>query len=267
MISENLRLKDRIAFITGAGTGIGKAISLRLAKEGADVIATDINPDTVSKTAHEISSLTGRQAHFFILDVSNSHEVEQVIDKAWNIFGRIDLLINNAGVSTMNYVWELTEKDWDYNMNVNAKGVFLVTVATLKRMIRYNYVKKPKIVNIASIAGKIPAPFLAHYTASKFAVVGFTKAVALEVAKFGINVNAVCPGFVQTSMQEREVVWEAKLRGITPDEVRKGYLSQIPLGRLETPEDVAKVVAFLCSDDADYITGQAINVDGGVVMF
>jgi NAD(P)-dependent dehydrogenase (short-subunit alcohol dehydrogenase family) len=166
----------------------------------------------------------------------------------------------------MNRLVDLTEKDWDFNMDVNAKGVFLVTVAAVRRMINEDYgQEKPKIVNVASAAGKIPGPFLAHYTASKFAVVGFTKAAALELAPFKITVNCVCPGYVQTSMQEREVIWEGKLRGITTEEVKQGYLTQVPLGRLATPDDVATIVAFLCSHDSDYMTGQAVNVTGGQV--
>jgi meso-butanediol dehydrogenase / (S,S)-butanediol dehydrogenase / diacetyl reductase len=168
----------------------------------------------------------------------------------------------------MNHIWDLTEKDWDFNMNVNAKGVFLVTVSALRKMLDHEYGReKPKIVNTASMAGKIPGLYLAHYTASKFAVIGFTKEAALELAPLGINVNCVCPGYVKTGMQERELEWEAKLSNKTPDQVRAGYLSQVPLGRLCEPDDVAKIVAFLCSHESDYMTGQAINVTGGQVMF
>jgi len=153
-------------------------------------------------------------------------------------------------------------------MDVNAKGVFLVTRAAVRRMLKTDYgAEKPKIVNIASMAGKLPGVFLVHYTASKFAVVGFTKAVALELAPYKINVNCVCPGYVETKMQKRELVWEAKLSGTTPEKIKEGYLHQVPLGRLAKPEDVATIVAFLCSHDADYMTGQAINITGGQVMF
>ena len=127
--------------------------------------------------------------------------------------------------------------------------------------------ERPKIVNIASMAGKVPGAFLAHYTASKFAVIGFTKGSALELAPLKINVNCVCPGFVNTSMQERELVWESKLRGITPEEVKNGFLAQVPLGRPATPDDVATIVAFLCSHETDYMTGQAINITGGQCTF
>jgi NAD(P)-dependent dehydrogenase (short-subunit alcohol dehydrogenase family) len=161
----------------------------------------------------------------------------------------------------MNWFWELTEEEWDYNMNVNAKGVWLVSKHVAPHMIKK---RKGKIVNTASMASKIGAPLLAHYSASKFAVIGFTQAISKELAPYNINVNAVCPGFVKTSMQDREIVWEAKLRGIDePEKVREEYIKQTPLGRLCYPEDVAKVVLFLASEDADFLTGQAINVTGG----
>ena len=173
-----------------------------------------------------------------------------------------EILISNAGVSTMNYIDDLTEEEWDFNMNVNAKGIFL----TNQEAIKYFKERKIKgrIVNTASLAAKVGAPLLAHYSASKFAVVGFTQAAARETAKFGIRINAVCPGFVKTSMQDREVEWEAKLRSLTPKQVIEEYISQTPLGRLEKPEDVAKVVLFLSGSDSDFMTGQAVNVTGGV---
>jgi meso-butanediol dehydrogenase/(S,S)-butanediol dehydrogenase/diacetyl reductase len=261
------RFEFKKAFVTGAGTGIGKAIATRLASEGAQVIVTDINLLWAKSTAEEITKKYSVEALAFKLDVTNSAEVDEVIQKAWRDCGRIDFLINNAGVSTMNRVVDLSEQEWDYNMNVNAKGVFLVTRAALRMMLNHDYgSEKPKIVNTASMAGKYGTPFLAHYCASKFAVVGFTQALALELAPYGITVNAVCPGYVQTSMQERELNWEAKLRNMTPEQVKAEYLAHVPLGRLETPEDVANVFAFLCSHDADYITGQAINVSGGQAL-
>jgi meso-butanediol dehydrogenase/(S,S)-butanediol dehydrogenase/diacetyl reductase len=262
-----LRFDEKNAFVTGGGTGIGRAIALRLASERARVIITDINPDWAKRTATEVEK-NGGTAITLKLDVTNSKEVSSVTEEAWKRLGQIDLLVNNAGVSTMNRLVDLTEQDWDFNMDVNAKGVFLVTVAMVRKMIQYDYgPEKPKIVNVASMAGKIAAACLPHYTASKFAVVGFTRAVALELAPLKINVNCVCPGYVQTSMQERELVWEAKLRNMTPQQVKDGYLAQVPLGRLATAEDVATAVAFLLSHDADYMTGQAINVTGGQIMF
>jgi NAD(P)-dependent dehydrogenase (short-subunit alcohol dehydrogenase family) len=158
----------------------------------------------------------------------------------------------------------LTAEDWDFNFNVNAKGVFLTNQAAVRHFLER---KIPGvIVNTASLAAKVGAPLLAHYSASKFAVLGWTQALAREHAKDGIRVNAVCPGFVKTPMQEREVVWEAKLADMTPEQVRQSYIDQTPLGRLETPEDVAGVVVFLASDAARFMTGQGINVTGGVYM-
>jgi len=195
------------------------------------------------------------------MDVTNKSQVSQVVETVVSCHKRVDVLVNNAGVSTMAPVVDLTEEEWDFNMNVNAKGVFLCSQAVLPVMMSSS---RGKIVNIASMAAKMGAPFLAHYSASKFAVLGFTQALAREVAHYNINVNAVCPGFVATSMQDREVVWEAKLRGITPDMVREDYIRQTPLGRLCQPEDVAKVVLFLASSEADFMTGQAVNVTGGI---
>jgi meso-butanediol dehydrogenase / (S,S)-butanediol dehydrogenase / diacetyl reductase len=261
------RLAGKLGFITGAGAGIGRAISLRLASEGAKILCTDLNAEWAEITATAIRE-EGGKAVSMKLDVTNKDEVDRVVDGCWREHGPVHLLINNAGVSTMNHLWDLTEKDWDFNMDVNAKGVFLVTVSVLRKMIKHDYGdEKPRIVNTASMAGKMPAIYLAHYTASKFAVVGFTKSAAMELASFGINVNCVCPGYVKTGMQERELVWEAKLGNKTPEEVKASYVTQVPLGRLCEPEDVANIVSFLCSREASYMTGQALNVTGGQVMF
>jgi NAD(P)-dependent dehydrogenase (short-subunit alcohol dehydrogenase family) len=158
---------------------------------------------------------------------------------------------------------DLSEKDWDFNMDVNAKGVFLTNREAVRRFLASG--TKGRIVNTASLAGKTGVPLLAHYAASKFAVVGFTQSLAKEVAANGIRVNAVCPGFVRTSMQEREIAWEAELRGMTAAAVREEYVALTPLGRMEEPEDVAKAVVFLASDLSGFVTGESINVTGGVL--
>ena len=259
-----MRLKDKTAIVTGAGSGIGRGIALALAKEGAHVVAMDVKKGLAIKTAREAEGL-GRQALALRGDVRSSKDIDAMVQKTIDKFGRIDILVNNAGVSTMNWMIDLKEEeDWDFNMDVNAKGVFLVSRAVARQMIKQG--QGGKIVNIASIAGKIGVRFLSHYTASKFAVVGFTKACALELAPYKITVNAVCPGGVQTDMQKREIGWEAKLKGITEEEVKKSYVRSIPLGRLEAPEDIAKVVLFLCCEEADYITGEAIDVAGGMML-
>jgi len=259
-----MRLKDKIAIVTGAGGGIGRAIALALAKEGVHVVIMDVKEELASKTAKEVEAL-GRRALAVRGDVRSSKDIDAMVQKTLDKFGHIDILVNNAGVSTMNWMVDLREEeDWDFNMDINAKGTFLVTRAVARQMIKQG--QGGKIVNTASLAGKIGVRFLSHYAASKFAVVGLTKSYALELAPYKITVNAVCPGLVQTDMQRREIGWEAKLRGITEEEVKKGYVESVPLGRLETPEDVAKVVLFLCSEEADYITGEAINVTGGMML-
>lgn len=257
------RFENQVVMITGAGGGIGRAIAENFAKEGAILALTDVDERVLEDL---VSSLKRQEAQVtsYRMDVTKEEEIKRVVEAILKDFRKIDILVNNAGVSTMNWFWELTEEEWDFNMNVNAKGVWLVTKHVAPHMIQR---RKGKIVNIASMAAKIGAPFLAHYSASKFAVVGFTQAAAKELAPYGINVNAVCPGFVKTPMQDREVVWEAQLRGIDdPEKVRNEYIAQTPLGRLCYPEDVARVVLFLASKDACFMTGQAINVTGGVCM-
>jgi meso-butanediol dehydrogenase/(S,S)-butanediol dehydrogenase/diacetyl reductase len=257
------RFKDKVVMITGAARGIGKAIAKAFAEEKATLALTDKDFETLKKTLEEIKKLSP-DSKAYELDVTNSEMVKEVVEKIIKDFGRIDVLVNNAGVSTMNWFWKLSEEEWDFNMNVNAKGVWFVSKYVAPHMIER---KKGKIVNVASMAAKLGAPLLAHYSASKFAVVGLTQAMAKELAPYGINVNAVCPGFVKTSMQDREVVWEAKLRGIDdPERVREEYIKMTPLGRLCYPEDVAKVVRFLASEDADFMTGQAVNVTGGACV-
>ncbi|GAI50261.1 unnamed protein product, partial [marine sediment metagenome] len=180
-----------------------------------------------------------------------------MVEKVIKEFGQIDILVNNAGISSMAPMVDLKERDWNANMSVNAKGVFLCSKAVAKHMIQR---RSGKIINNASLAAKRGARFLAHYSASKFAVLGLTYTMAIELAPYNITVNAVCPGIVETDMIRREWKWEGDLRRMTPEKVRKEVLSTIPLGRLAKPEDIAGVVAFLASEDADYITGQPINI-------
>jgi len=255
--------KDKVVVITGAGKGIGRAIALAFAKGEANIVIGDYDIEASSETAKMVKNL-GSKVLLFKLDVRVKKECEKLVNTAVKNFGRIDIAVNNAGVSTMNWAVDLTEEDWDFNMDVNAKGVFLCSQAEVKQFIKQG--NGGKIVNVASLAAKRPAVLLSHYAASKFAVLGFSKSLALEVAKYKINVNCVCPGLVKTAMQEREIKWEAKLRGITLEDVKKEYLESIPLARLEEPQDIAKVVLFLASDDAGYMTGQAINVTGGMEM-
>ncbi|MGE0725919.1 MAG: SDR family NAD(P)-dependent oxidoreductase [Alphaproteobacteria bacterium] len=250
-------LAGRRALVTGAAEGIGRAIATALDRAGATVWVTDIDAAGAARAAAAL----GRGGHGRI-DVTREDEVAHGFREAIASLGGIDIVCANAGVSTMGPVVDLTEAEWEATMAVNAKGVFLVD----REAVRHFRDRRcaGAIVNTASLAGKVGAPFLAHYSASKFAVVGFTQALAREVAAEGIRVNAVCPGFVRTAMQAREVEWEARLRGIDPAAVVADYVRQTPLGRLEEAEDVADVVVFLASEAARFMTGQAINVTGGV---
>lgn len=253
-------LQGKSAIVTGGATGIGRAICRMLAASGVRVAIADCNAAGASAVAKEI----GGGAFSLAIDVTKRAAVAPAMADAIARLGRLDVLCANAGVSNMRLVQDLTDEDWDFNMDVNARGVFLTNQAAVRHWLHTG--TRGAIVNTASLAGKSGAPWLAHYSASKFAVVGFTQGLAREMAPHGIRVNCVCPGFVTTGMQEREIKWEAELRGLTSEAVIHEYVAQTPLGRLETPEDVAKTVLFLASDLAGFVTGEALNVTGGVRM-
>src|SRR5262245_37222487 len=257
-------LEGKRALVTGGAAGIGAAIVRALAKEGARLCVTDLNGEAAEAMAAEIPGSSPGTHLAMRLDVTNAAETDRVFDAAIAAFGGLDIVCANAGISTMNRVADLTEAEWDANMDVNAKGIFLTDRAAVRRWQKAG--AKGVIVNTASMAGKTGAPLLAHYCASKFAVVGFTQALAKEVGGDGIRVNCVCPGYVRTSMQDRELVWEAGLRNMTAAAVRAEYVSLTPLGRIEEPEDVADVVVFLASDLARFMTGEAVCVTGGAWM-
>lgn len=246
--------------VTGAGAGIGRAIALAFANQGARVAVGDLDLESAQAVAGEM----GAGANAFHVDVSQRDSVETAFARVFARFGGCDILVSNAGVSTMARAVDLTDKDWDFNFSVNTRGVFLTNQIVARRLLADG--GGGVIINTASLAAKVGAPLLAHYSASKFAVLGWTQALARELAPHGVRVNAVCPGFVKTSMQSREVAWEAQLRGLTPEAVVADYIAQTPLGRLEEPDDVADVVMFLASDAARFMTGQGINVTGGVYM-
>ena len=250
-------LSGRLAFVTGAATGIGRAIAVALARQGVRIAVGDIN----LAAAEETVAALGGGAVAVAVDVRQRASVEAAFNQVLERLGGCDLLVANAGVSTMQAALELTDEEWDFNFDVNTRGVFLTNQIVARHFVAQG---KGCIVNTASLAAKVGAPLLAHYSASKFAVLGWTQALARELAPKGIRVNAVCPGFVATGMQSREVQWEATLRGVTPERVIEDYINQTPLGRLEQPEDVADVVTFLCSEQARFMTGQGINVTGGV---
>jgi NAD(P)-dependent dehydrogenase (short-subunit alcohol dehydrogenase family) len=259
-MTEPFELKDRRAIVTGGARGIGAAIVRALARAGVRVAVTDVDLAAAKSLADEI----GGGATAFQIDVRDRGSTETVLAEAIAALGGLDILAANAGVSTMRPAVDITDEEWDHNFDVNARGIFLTNQVAC----RYFLAEKRKgvIVNTASLAGKVGAPLLAHYSASKFAVLGWTQALAREMAPHGIRVNAVCPGFVRTSMQEREVIWESELRGMTPEAVRAEYVSLTPMGRIEEPEDVADVVLFLASDASRFMTGQGVNVTGGVRM-
>ncbi len=256
-------MDNKIVLITGCGTGIGKSIALRLASDGALLILTDKNITAVQEVLEEVQKISPNSV-CFQMDVTDQDSIHSVVEDCIKDFGKIDILVNNAGVSSENWFWKLTETEWDFNMDINCKGVWRVSKEIAPYMIER---KEGKIICIASMAAKMGAPFQAHYAASKFAVLGLVQSMAKELAQFNITVNAVCPGMVKTGMQDREVEWEAKLRNIeNKEDIRKEYIEMTPLKRLCLPQDVAKVVGFLASSDSDFMTGQGLNVTGGICM-
>ena len=253
-------LAGRRALVTGAAIGIDAPLprpSQPRARASPSPTSTSTGPATVAERL-------GDAARAYRLDVTDAAETVSVFRAAADWMGGLDLVAANAGISTMNPVVDLTEEEWDSNMAVNVKGVFLSNREAVRHFLAAG--EKGAIVNTASLAGKIGVAYLAHYAASKFAVIGFTQSLAREVGADGIRVNAVCPGYVRTSMQEREVAWEARLRNVTPEAIREQYVAETPLGRLEEPEDVAAIVVFLASDLSGFLTGEAINASGGVLM-
>src|SRR5258708_2281013 len=254
-----------IVLVTGGGSGIGRKVCTGFARAGARVAVTDVSLPDAEATVTDIGSDVGdvAQAKAWLMDVTDEASVIATVQEAEESLGPISILCNCAGVSSMIPFLELTEKDWDNNMDINAKGVFLVMREVLKGMVKR---RSGSVVSISSAAGKGGSPILAHYCASKWAVLGLTQSAARAVAEYGVRVNAVCPGMVRTPMQDREVVWEGQLRGMDPEEGRKSYVEYTPLGRLCEPEDVADVMMFLTSDKARFMTGQAINVTGGLIM-
>lgn len=247
------------AIVTGAGTGIGAAICHALADAGYRVAVTDVDLDAASEVARKVGGTAYR------MDVTDPMSIEAACEVAVSELGPLRLWVSNAGVSTMAPFIEVTEAELDLNLDVNTKGPFLCGQVAARRFITQG--GGGVIVNTASMAGKRgAAPYLAHYVASKFAVVGLTQAMAAELAPHRIRVNCVCPGYVATSMQTRELEWEARLRGTAVDDVRQLYIDDTPLGRLQTPEDVASAVVFLAGDGASFITGEALAVNGGAFM-
>jgi len=257
-----MRFAGRAAIVTGAGRGIGKVTALRFAREGADVLVPDLDPATSEETAREIRALD-RKGIPMQMDVTRMADIQRMVETAVREFGKIDILVNNAGITLVRDMLNLSEADWDRTMTLNLKATFFCLQAVAREMVKR---RSGVILNAASISGRVGRPTLVDYCASKFGVIGLTQAAAQYLAKYGIRVNAVAPGIVDTDMWtqiDRE--WSA-LEGKQPGEVIRARVATIPLGRIETPEDVASLYAFLASDDAGYITGQTYNVCGGLHM-
>ena len=257
-----MELSGQVAIVTGAGRGIGRATALELAQMGADIVVAELDREGAERTAAEVKGL-GRRVSVVRTDVTSRDDLTAMADRARAEFGRIDVLVNNAGIYRAAAPLDITEEHWDAIMNVNAKAVFFATQAVLPTMIAQ---KRGAIVSLASMAGKIGNRNNLPYNASKAAVISMTKSLALAHAADGIRVNCVCPGFVETDMWTYVSREQGKLMGLTPEEFTRQRASQVPLGRMERPEDVASVIGFLVSSKSGYMTGQALSVDGGLVM-
>jgi len=246
-----MKLKDRVAIVTGGARGIGREIALTLAREGASIAICDVNEEALSLAKAEIEAIS-RQCTVSIVDVGDYASCEEMVNKTLDKFGKIDILINNAGITRDSLLMRMKEEDWDAVLRVNLKGAFNFTKAVCRAMIKQRY---GKVVNIASIIGIMGNAGQANYAASKAGLIGLTKSSAKELASRGINVNAIAPGFIKTSMTDK-----------LTDEQKEGMLKLIPLNSLGSPSDVANLALFLVSDSASYITGEVIKVDGGMVM-
>jgi len=246
-----MELLGKVALVTGGAQGIGKAIALILARNGADVAVWDINLEKAQETANEIEAL-GKRSIAMKVNVADFKEVERTVEAVVEQWGQIDILVNNAGITRDRLILRMTEEDWDVVLNVNLKGTFNCTKAVIRHMSKH---RSGKIVSIASVTGEMGNPGQANYGASKAGVIGFTKTIAREFAARGINVNAIAPGFIQTAMTDA-----------IPEKAKEELKRMIPMERLGQPEDVAEAVLFLVSERSSYITGQVLNVNGGIYM-
>jgi NAD(P)-dependent dehydrogenase (short-subunit alcohol dehydrogenase family) len=260
-------LQDRVVLVTGAGAGIGRATSLAMAEAGANVAVADIDLAAAQRTADQIATNTRRSLAIEV-DCGDVAKIDAMVARTVAEFGRLDVIVNNAGVTRFAYIMDLTEADWDRIHRINAKGVFFCLQRAAREMIRQNQADGSggRIINIASIAGRgYAGTSNAAYAASKGAVIALTKTAAQQLGRHNINVNAICPGVTRTELGARNAVERAAERGITVAELQAQQETGIPIGRANQPEDIAAMAVFLASTGARNITGQAYNVDGGLV--
>ena len=246
-----MKLTGQVAIITGGARGIGREIALAFANEGADVALFDVNPEQLERTAQELRAL-GRRAEGLTVDVTDGKQVDDGVAKVLDKLGRIDILINNAGITKDGLLIRMDDAQWDRVLNINLKGTFLCTRAVAKHLLKQ---RRGRIVSIASIVGIIGNPGQANYAASKAGIIGMTKSVAKELASRGVTCNAIAPGFIKTEMTDA-----------LPEQAKQRLIEAIPMGTLGEPADVAQAALFLVSDAARYITGQVVVVDGGLAM-
>ena len=258
-----MRLKDKVAIVTGGAQGMGKAISLRYAGEGASVVIADRNLEGAEATAQEIERGGGKAAAVAV-DVRDQAQVQEMVDAAVSHFGGLDILVNNAGVGKIIPFLETTEDDWDFMFDINCKGLLWCSQAAARQMIEQG--RGGKIINLASQAGRRGEALVLAYCASKACVISMTQSMALALAPHKINVNALAPGIVDTPFWDEVDKQFAKLLDMEIGEPKRTFVKSIPLGRIEQPDDVAGAAVFLASPASAYMTGQTINVGGGVVM-
>jgi meso-butanediol dehydrogenase/(S,S)-butanediol dehydrogenase/diacetyl reductase len=257
-----MELEGQVAIVTGAGRGIGRATALELARMGAAIVVAELDKDNAERTAGEVRA-TGRSALVVLTDVTSRTSLAVMAERTLTEFGRIDVLVNNAGIYRAAATLDVTEEHWDAVLSINARAVFFASQAVLPAMIAR---KHGNIISLASLAGKIGSRTNLPYNASKAAVISITKSLALAHAADGIRVNCVCPGYVETDMWTAVAREQGALLGMSAEAFTEQRAAQVPLGRMERPEDVANVIGFLASSKADYMTGQAINVTGGIIM-